>query len=214
MQEYPIIDKIIKSRIPGRCVLILSDGNCVFALIDSVLEKNLNKGNALEPESLEFLQNALKLNKLKGYAFRLCEGFSRSEFQIISKLKEKNYTKENIDPTISHLKEIGLINDQKFAENFVNYSLRKRWGLKKIIRELEIRKVSKADYSDLINTLDDKTEFIESAMNLGAKKLRMIAGKPVQKQKEALMRHLITKGYDYDIIKEVTRKLIITSNSN
>jgi len=209
--ENLVIDKIIKSRIPGRCVLILSDGSSVFALIDTVLEIGLNKDKSISDEQIQLLQTALKINKLKAYSMRLCEGFARSEFQIRQKLKLKDFPIEEIDNTIIRLKELGLINDKKFAENFINYSIRKKWGIGKIVRELEIRKVKSDDYYDLIEVLCDENDFFSNALQTAEKKLRMLKSKPEIKQKDSIFRNLITKGYSYDIAKKVLQKLFSTN---
>jgi regulatory protein len=209
--ENLVIEKIIKSRIHGRCVLILSDGKSVFALIDTVLEFGLNKDKTISEEQIQLLQNALKINKLKSYSMKLCEGFSRSEYQIRQKLKLKEFPVEEIQNTILRLKEIGMINDKKFSENFVNYSIRKKWGIGKIVRELEIRKVKFEDYNELIENLSDENDFFSNAVETAEKKLRILKSKPEIKQKDSIFRHLITKGYSYDIAKKVLQKLFSTN---
>lgn len=205
--EKIVINKITKSRISGRCVLVLSDGRYISALIDTVLNLNLDKNKEIAEQEIQIINDEIKINKLKSYSLRLCEGFSRSEFQINQKLLQKKYPKNEIELTIKRLKQLGLINDKKFAENFINYSIKKNWGLDKIIRELNIRKVKSTDYQEFLEEISNDTDFITKALNSAEKKMRLLSSKPIDKQKNSIFRHLISKGYSYDIAKDVIHKL-------
>lgn len=205
--EKIVINKITKSRISGRCVLVLSDGRYISALIDTVLHLNLDKNKEIAEQEIQIINNEIQINKLKSYSLRLCEGFSRSEFQIKQKLLQKKYPLKEIEQIIKRLKELGLINDKKFAENFINYSIKKNWGLDKIIRELNIRKVKSTDYQEFLEDISNDTDFFIKALNSAEKKMRLLSSKPIDKQKNSIFRHLISKGYSYDIVKDVIHKL-------
>ena len=71
-------------------------------------------------------------NKALNYSFLLLKYRARSRAEIASRLKKKGYSASIIEKTIAYLKEANCINDEDFVENFVNYSLEKGWGPRRI----------------------------------------------------------------------------------
>jgi regulatory protein len=207
MNEEIIIEKILKSRIAGNCVLILSNGENIMAPIDSVMKLNLNRASSIDIEQIELLRNARKLIKLKGYAMRLCEGFSRSEKQIREKLKQKGYELEQIDNILAWLREMRLVNDLKFCDNFVRYAIAKRWGRNKTQNELRLRGVTGYDAEQIIDEYYEITDVHQAALIIAKKKMKLIERKSTDKQKDAIIRHLAGKGYDYDMIKGIIKEI-------
>ncbi|GAB1373111.1 recombination regulator RecX [Candidatus Kapaibacterium sp.] len=207
MSDNIYIEKIIKSRIEGRCVLILSDNSSIYSLIETILRLGLNKGTVINPEHQEIITDELQIQKLKSAAFRLSEGFARSEYQIISKLKQKGFDYHKILEVIKHLKNLNLINDEKFAYNFINLSLKKKFGINRIKIELNRRKVKPNDYLHLIEDFFDEETEMNTCLEQATKKLRLLNKKnPIQK-KDSLFRFLINKGFEIQTIKSVIEQL-------
>lgn len=207
MRDEIFIEKITRSRQPGHCVLILSSGENILAIIDDILKLSLNKGNKISSKEIEIIQNSLKLSRLKNYAIKISAGYIRSEKQIIEKLKKKGYEQKQYADVITHLKNNGIIDDERFCENFLRYAVNKKWGKNKTIQELKIRGISENIYQIIINDFYDNTDNFANALNLAEKKLRLIEKKPLDKKKDAVFRHLLTKGFDYDTIKKVLNKI-------
>jgi len=207
MSEQVFIDKIIKSRIPGSCVLILSNGENVFSPIDAVMNLGLNKSSAITTEDISKIKEFYKMQKLYSTSMRLATGFIRSEFQIRQKLKQKEYNENQINLAIDKLKNLNLIDDSKFAENFINYSVSKKWGSFKLKYELSKRGINPDEYLELLNNLLPNENQLVSATELANRKLKLISNKPIQKQKESIYRHLISKGFNNGIIKDVLKEI-------
>ncbi|MBX3042348.1 MAG: regulatory protein RecX [Candidatus Kapabacteria bacterium] len=201
------IEKIVKSRFPGNCVLILSNGNNIMTTIDEVMNLSLNKGSKINDVTLLQLRTAVDKKKVLSYSMRLSDGFVRSEFQIRQKLKQKNYDLELIEYTIKKLHQNNLIDDNKFAENFINYALKKKWGKLKIINELRKRGVNICNFQEYLNSKLNYDDIYESAKELALKKLNMIRKKTTEKQKDAIIRHLAGKGYEFAIIKNILKEI-------
>lgn len=203
------IDKIVKSRIPNNCVLILSNGENIFTPIDSVMKLGLNKGSLIDDGIITQIKKSTQLAKLKSYSMRISAGFIRSEKQIRDKLKQKGYEKVDIDSIIEWLLELKLIDDEKFCDNFIRYASSKKWGTKKISSELSKRGVDNHTISKSFSENFDESNQYENALSFAEKKIRLVAGKAIEKQKEAVFRHLISKGFEYSIIKQVVNKLFL-----
>ena len=76
------------------------------------------------------------LEKGKEYALYLLGYRDRSKNEIVKKLKEKNYDEEVIEEVICYLKEKNLLDDQKFAKEWANYSIKKGFSRKRVEQEL------------------------------------------------------------------------------
>jgi regulatory protein len=202
-----LIEKIIRSRIPGNCVLILSNGEKVFSPIDAVMQNGLNKGSEINSETIALLKKSSLLIKLKGYSMKIASGFVRSEKQIYDKLRQKGYERDEVDEAIYWLKEMRLIDDAKFCENYVRYSVSKSWGRNKTFAELRKRKVDIEIASNILDEVYGVTDQDHLAMETAKKKLKLIQRKSMDKQKDAMFRHLIAKGFEYDIIKRIINEI-------
>ncbi len=163
----------------------------------------LNKGSNFTENHKEDIQKIANSIKIKSYSMKLAAGYARSEFQIRQKLKQKEYSKDLIDQTIIWLTKMNLIDDKRFSENFVRYGIQKKWGINKVKRELDKRGVDLLTYKDILDDFFENTDQLKTALEVTAKKMHLMRNKPKDKQKDALFRHLILKGFDYDIIKKV-----------
>ncbi|MDT3740608.1 MAG: regulatory protein RecX [Candidatus Kapabacteria bacterium] len=203
MNEHVYIERIIRSRLPGNCLLILSNGDNVISPLDALMMLGLNKGSNFTENHKEDIQKIANSIKIKSYSMKLAAGYARSEFQIRQKLKQKEYSKDLIDQTIIWLTKMNLIDDKRFSENFVRYGIQKKWGINKVKRELDKRGVDLLTYKDILDDFFENTDQLKTALEVTAKKMHLMRNKPKDKQKDALFRHLILKGFDYDIIKKV-----------
>ncbi len=114
----------------------------------------------------------------------------RSEWEVRQRLKLKKY--ENIDEVVVKLKEIGQIDDDKFAQWWTEQrSTFRPKGGRLLNLELQ-RKGVKVKIK-----LENETEL---AMKAIKKKLPM--------EKEKIYRYLVGRGFDYDTIGEVIEKVM------
>ena len=141
-----------------------------------------------------------KLKPLE-YAFYLLKSRDRSIGEMKEKLKRRECTPQEINETISFLLEKDFLNDQRFAENFVRYKkiikpvgkfyLRNKLLEKKIPVEI-IEKV-------LSETPDEPSEIEELAERWLARNKKV----PREKIYEKLSRHLISRGFEWEKVREV-----------
>lgn len=118
-----------------------------------------------------------------------------------TKLRRKEFEDKEIAETMAFLIEKDFLNDQRFAENFVRYKkiikpvgkyyLRNKLMEKKIPAEI-IEKI-------LAETPDESSEIEESATRWIAKNKKV----PREKIYEKLSRHLISRGFEWEKVKEV-----------
>lgn len=73
----------------------------------------------------------------KDYSLKLIAIKDRTEKEIRTKLKEKNYDEFQIEEAVEFLANYGYINDSRYAEHFTNDAINlKKWGKARIRTEL------------------------------------------------------------------------------
>ncbi len=116
-----------------------------------------------------------------------------------------------IDEVLNELVESNLLNDEKFAEIYIEeMSRRKLWGKIKLKSEL----IKKGVASNIIeNTLDKyfpDEEIKSNAFALAEKKIKILTSKKLDNDKlrQKLISYLYGKGYSFEECKDVIDQLI------
>ena len=145
-----------------------------------------------------------ELDKIYNYCFRILGLKPYTESEIRKKIygRFKNVEEETINEVVAKLIELKYVDDKKFIENYVEYrsSISPR-GVYLLKQELYRKGIN----SDLISEVLNKIEIdeIKLAQELANHKLQSLQSYEPQKRKEKLMRFLQSRGFGYDVIKEV-----------
>jgi regulatory protein len=85
----------------------------------------------------------LDADGLWGYALRLLTGQAHSSGELREKLKRRAEHPGDVDIAISRLKDLGYLNDQRYAESFAASRLAgEKFGKTRVIRDLRQRRVA------------------------------------------------------------------------
>ena len=126
-------------------------------------------------------------------------------YEIRNKLYKKGYDDIIISDVLKKLKEYNFIDDNKYAQSYVNSCLTyKKYGKNKIIYMLKQRGISSSIISNL--NFNNDLEF-ETAKNVFYKKLSSLDKYDNNKKKEKLYRHLSSKGYSSEVIMKLLKDL-------
>jgi len=145
----------------------------------------------------------------------------RSEKEIIDYLKKKNsYSKvqegeekEKLDIMIAaivgNLKEHKFINDEEFARIWISQRTKiKPRSLRIIKRELIEKGIDKEKIDELLADSENEVPSdFQMAFSLAQKRAKRYIGLPKQEFFEKMGRYLASRGFNYDIIKEVINKI-------
>ncbi len=141
----------------------------------------------------------------------------RSTSEVRKKLKEKEYTEEEIDEAIEKLNNYGFLNDKEYAKHYIEFAMSKGRGIRRIKDELRSKGIETFDLEDvfyemenegLINIKDGKERAWEQAKKaLGIKT-------PEEKDIARIGRKLQTLGFLSDEIYYAIGKLKELKNSN
>ena len=147
------------------------------------------------------------MSKALQYAFRLLKYRLRSEYELIQRLKRKGFSDQDINQTISYLKERAWVNDYEFARIWVESRIKKPLGVYRLRQELRLKGIDK----DLIEqTLKDASkryseeDMIKQIISQRWKRLKNI---PTRKAKQRLFLYLLQRGFSSDTIREAIEQL-------
>jgi regulatory protein len=178
-----------------------------FGVAKAVLvDFDLYIGKELEQSEVDKIVVQDQANKALQKCFLLLGLRPRSEKELRDKLKAKQFDPKIINQTIKKVEELGYLNDAEFTRIFIE--MKKSKG--KIAIRLELRRKGVDD--EIIRRSLAKyystDEEIESALNLAQKKLRTYKKLPSIKIKQKLSQYLAGRGFSWEIISNVMRKVI------
>jgi len=126
------------------------------------------------------------------------------------KLWDKDYEQKLIDEVIEDLQKNGYLDDKEFIRAFVaEKSKTKNWSIKRIKGELFKRGVASKLIDEMFSEQQTESD-LESAMKLAKKKYEVLMKRNLEPKelRNKLSTYLFTKGFDYDLIKEVCSKIM------
>lgn len=119
------------------------------------------------------------------------------------KLLALGYREASVDKAIDRARELRFLDDQRFMTTFIEERLRRGWGKRKVELELRRRGVDPSEipgYPERFFSAEDDAE----------RARQLLARKPVPAVRpfEKLVRHLMGKGFSYDIASRAARERI------
>jgi len=187
-------------------VTIYFDNDSVlFLAVEVFLKSGLKKGDDISEDRFSLLIEQNKLFHTKQKAFRLLGRRQHSTSELRRKLWNRDYEQKLIDEVIEDLKKKGYLNDKEFIRAFVaEKSKNKNWSTNKIKSELIKRGISQKQIEELLSEQPKETEN-ENALKLAKKKYEVLLKRNLEQKelRNKLSTFLFSKGFDYEIIKEV-----------
>ena len=191
-------------------VTIYLDNNSVlFLAVEVFLKSGLKKGDEISEDRFSLLIEQNKLFHIKQRAFRLLGRRQHSSSELKRKLWNKDYEQKLIDEVIEELKKNGYLDDKEFIRAFVaDKSKTKSWSTKRIKSELFKRGIAAKLIDEILNNRPKEEDF-ESAMILATKKYEALLKRNLEQKelRNKLSTYLFSKGFDYELIKEVVSQL-------
>lgn len=178
---------------------------------DTFFNSGLRKGDEISEDRFSFFieQNILYHIKQRALSF-LARRF-HSERELLIKLKQKSYEERLIKLVLNELKEKSFIDDQVFANHFIEEKLKKkRWGKNKIRSALFSKGVSASIIDEVLKSFNSEEDQNEAAFSLAQKKyekLRMRESDE-RKLKQKIVSFLLSRGFDYEVSSDVVGKII------
>ena len=190
-------------------VIVLFEDNS-FCTIDYrvVVNNGLRINDFIDEEKKELLINESIFLTAKDSAFRSLSRRAHSVFELRTKLFRKGWQKEIVQKVLDDLIDNNFLNDEKFADAFVEERSRKNVGINKLKSELMKRGVDRKISESLLNNLDRNSSF-ESAFELAGKKYTQLKDRGFDKSKirNKLYAFLLSRGFESDFILKIINEI-------
>ena len=203
-----------KKRPNGLYTIYLDNFNSYDFYEEIILKYELLLTKNIEEDELNKIITDNKNYESYYQALKLLKKTIKTKLEVIKYLKDKEYSKENIDLSIKMLEKQGYLNDKNYAKSYVhNCIITTTKGPKKIILELEKKGIKEEDYKE---ALEEYTESIEKEKieKLISKKIKSNHNKSAKILKQKLQLDLTNNGFHQDIIKEVLNSTAIEENDD
>jgi len=173
------------------------DGEYFTSADEVVLYKaGIKTGSEVETTVIAKLLKADDNQKAFDFALKYLTYRLRAKKEINSYLSQKGFDEGIIEETIEKLEHYGYVDDEKFANLYVQ-SQKHRYGKKKIEYNLRQFGVSEEIISKTCNSDDI------NALKKIAQKYRNLH-KDCSEQK--LASHLVSKGFEWDLVKSILKE--------
>ncbi len=193
---------VAQKRNPDR-VNIYLDGEFSFGLYRDTAAW-LEVGQELSDCKIKKLLDEDLKNEVYIKALRYISYKQRTVLETRIKLQNEGYDEALIAETISRLSESGLLNDKSYAVQWVDerQSLKPR-SRRALRQELQRKGIPENLIRSVVEDVDD----FQSAYELAAGRIWKYEGLSEIDFKKKLGNYLAGRGYQYDVISEVIRKL-------
>lgn len=136
-----------------------------------------------------------------------CAYRERCESEIKQKLYQLSVSEQEADFYINYLKENNFLNEERFVAAFARGKFNiKSWGKRKIIQELQNKRVDAKKIAQSIEEIDEGVYFLR-LQDLLEKKWKMIKETDAFKKRQKLLVYAMQKGYEIELINEVLKEL-------
>lgn len=204
-----VITKIEIQKKNKERVNIYLDGEYAFSIsAELIYKENIKVKDVVDVERLKSVADKESYIRCKNSALKIIERSYKTEKEVIEKLKIKGYEQKHIEESIKFLKEYKFLNDDYYAEAFIRDKLSSK-GSQRIRQELIKKGISRDTIEKKLYGIDKDTEK-NTARELANKKLRVIqkSEKDHYKISGKLYMFLISRGYTYDVVKEVVKDVM------
>jgi regulatory protein len=192
------IQKIEPSkRIKNRFLVYLTDGTLLRVGEAELAAFSLCSGLELDEETLERLNQAVGVSKVKEQALHMLETRPLSRKELIKKLTEKEASPEDAEQVADRLEELGLLNDEEYAKLLVRHYAAKGYGNYKIKDELYRRGVPREFWEDALAEQEDSSDAIDAFL-----RKKLTSAQPDRKEWKKVSDALARRGYSWSEIKD------------
>lgn len=138
-------------------------------------------------------------------ALRFLGYAARSAREVERHLGERQYGEAEICETVERLKELGLIDDRAFCEDFIRTRLAtKPVSRRKLYAQLMAHEIDRETAEEALSGIADTVEK-DNACAVADKYARQFAALPAEERKRRVLQRLLARGYTYDDAETAVR---------
>ncbi|HSD64915.1 MAG TPA: regulatory protein RecX [Ignavibacteriaceae bacterium] len=208
------IERVVKKD-DENVIIYLDNQEKLFLSYEVFLKNRLKKDMEITEDGFSFLVRENQKYFIRKKAFNLLGRRLHSCKELRMKLLRNKYDSTLVDSVLEYLKEKNLLNDYEFGKQYAGEKIRtKAWGRNKIISELFKKGLSRGIIDEILN--EENLNYTDNAFTIAEKKLKILSKRDYDGRQlsSKLYTFLSSKGYDYDTITEVVKRLLQDDESS
>ncbi len=150
----------------------------------------------------------MKKNEALKYLYRLLSQRDYLSSDLRAKLVKRKCSPEIIDECINYLEEISLIDDREYIKTFIDFSIKKLEGPKKIKNKLIFKKANEEDVTNLLFELYNYETERKNIDRLFTRKKINYNDLIDVKNKNKVISYFLRKGYNMDLILDKINSIL------
>ena len=180
------------------------DGRYGFSVSEeNLLSSGLKEGREIDEEELGAIAREEENRKALDSSFRLFAVRDRSEKELTTRLGQKRLSKSSIDAALGRMKELGYIDDSKFARERINYLRRSGKGPAYVRMDLRKAGIDEETISGLLSTsAESRAQEVEQIKNIALARLKRMGKIDFRDASRKLIGFLARRGFDIETIKD------------
>lgn len=136
---------------------------------------------------------------------RYCDVQERCHQQVRDKLYELGCHADEVEELIARLIGEGLLNEQRYAEDYAVSKFRQKgWGRVKIREALKFKKISAPCITNGLAAIDD-AEYIAYLTAAVEKQRTKVKGRNEWEREQRVKRYLLTRGFEGDLVSDALK---------
>jgi regulatory protein len=184
-------------------VKVYLDGQYAFSLA-KIEAARLRLNQELDQAAVERLQRADADEQAYERALKFLAVRPRSEAEVRRRLREHEVKEAQIEAVLARLRSAGLLDDQAFANYWVENRAAFRPKSKRLLRvELKRKGVSDAALGEALEAANDA----EAAYQVAARRAARLSALPFVEFRRKLGDFLARRGFDYDTVEPVVNRV-------
>jgi regulatory protein len=196
--ENRITALIVQKRNPER-MNVFMDGSFSFS-VSRLVGAWLKVGQPISQQRIKEIQSVDEVDKAFQSAVHFLSFRNRSEIEIQRNLEKKEYSQITIGQTINKLKEADLVNDAKFACQWVESRVLSKPRSRRLMEyELRQKKVLDDQIQQAFETIPDDFTL---ALQAARKKMHQFSYLEKDAFRKKMTSFLMRRGFQYDIIRQ------------
>lgn len=200
------VQELIFNQRAKHYTLVLDNGERFVLYEDALVAYDIRKGLELDEETLVALKSDNEVAKAVQYACSYLLNTPRTEKGIKDKFRTKGYTPDVAEKALQKLHSLGYIQDHQYAVAFVESSIRFK-SPRAIRQKLQEKGIDKNMAEQVLAGYDDETQQEAAIKALIVKKAKQLSETDPKKRRDKLLRHILGKGYSYELTMRVYKRL-------
>ena len=184
--------------------IVFSDGEKIDISEEAYVSNYLYVGKELSQKEIDKLIQITSVKKLSTYAMSLLTKGHYTEWKMREKLYAKGGEKSDVDYIISKLKELDLLDDKAFIEDFLGYAEERLWGKNKIKQELLKKGIFASEIEKIHFSINNEKK---KAVALIPSLEKKYAKYSYQQKRQHIYAALITRGFDHEVANYALSKM-------